>query len=70
MKIEAKENEITLKEVYSGVTLETNEGNKLHICMRERGFEIKLNDGSWHMIEHESDFLNKMDGFQHRKSDF
>lgn len=56
MKIEAVENDIILKEVYSGVIIETDEGKKLHICLRDYGFEVKLDNGAWHMIESEEDF--------------
>ena len=43
MKIEVGENrEIVLKEVYSGVLLETIEGNKIGICMRDDTFEINV----------------------------
>ncbi len=41
MKIEVGEKqEIILKEVYSGVTLVSGEGEKLGICMRDSGFEF------------------------------
>ena len=56
MKIEAAGNDIILKEVYSGVTIETDDGKKLHICLRDYGFEVKLDNGAWHMIEGEEDF--------------
>ncbi len=43
MKIEVDaENNIVLKEVYSGVLLETTEGNRLGICMRDDTFEINV----------------------------
>jgi len=32
--------EIVLKEVYAGVTLITNDNEKLSICMRDTGFEF------------------------------
>lgn len=56
MKIEAIEGQIILKEVYNSVTLETREGKQLHICMRDMGFEMKIDDGEWHLITDESDF--------------
>ncbi len=40
MKVEVKENQIILKEVYNSITLETREGKQLHICMRDMGFEM------------------------------
>ena len=42
MKVEVKENQIILKEVYNSITLETKEGKQLHICMRDYGFEMKI----------------------------
>jgi len=41
MKIEVGENsEIIVKEVYNGITLETNSKEKIFICMRDSGFEV------------------------------
>lgn len=43
MKIELDDQGyIVLKEVYSGVLLETSEGNQLGICMRDDTFEINV----------------------------
>ena len=56
MKIESIDNQLTFKEVYNSITLETKEGNQLHICMRDFGFEMKLNGGKWHLIQTEDDF--------------
>lgn len=56
MKIEANEDQIIIKEVYNSITLETREGKQLHICMRDWGFEMKIDDGDWYMITNESDF--------------
>ena len=56
MRIETNDNQIILKEVYNSIVLETREGKKLHICMRDSGYDIKLDSGDWHMIEKESDF--------------
>jgi hypothetical protein len=60
MKVETKENQIILKEVYNSITLETREGKQLHICMRDMGFEMKIDDGEWHLLTDESDFLIKL----------
>lgn len=60
MKVQVKENQIVLKEVYNSITLETREGKQLHICMRDMGFEMKIDDGDWHLITNESDFLKSM----------
>lgn len=57
MKIEAKGNVIVLKEVFAGITLETKEGNQLHICEREGGFDIKFGNGKWSHIDDETDIV-------------
>lgn len=59
MKIESIGGQIVLKEVYNSITLETREGKQLHICMRDFGFEMKIDDGKWHLLTDESDFLEK-----------
>ena len=70
MKVETKENQIILKEVYNSITLETREGKQLHICMRDMGFEMKIDNGDWHLLTDESDFLIKAKGFQFREPDY
>ena len=41
MKIEVDEfGDIVLKEVYSGINLETNSKENMYICMRDGGFEF------------------------------
>lgn len=43
MKIElSKDGYIVLKEVYNGIMLETAEGHRLGICMRDDTFEINV----------------------------
>ena len=43
MKVEVTEDyDICLKEVYSGVMMETREGNRIGICMRDDTFEINV----------------------------
>lgn len=42
MKIEARKHGIVLKEVYSGVLLETAEGNAIGVCMRDDTLEINV----------------------------
>ncbi len=43
MKIEVGENsEVILKEVYSSIVLETAEGNRLVLCMRDDTIEMKV----------------------------
>lgn len=43
MKIETKDNQIVLTEVYNSIQLKTNDGETLDICMRDSGFEFKYN---------------------------
>lgn len=43
MKIEVNEERVmVLKEVFSGIMLETQEGNQVGICMRDDTFEINV----------------------------
>jgi hypothetical protein len=28
----------------------------LHICLRDKGYEMKIDDGEWHLITNEEDF--------------
>jgi len=56
MRIDSIDNQIILREVHNSITLETIEGKQLHICMRDLGFEMKIDDGNWHLITDESDF--------------
>ncbi len=56
--------------MYNSITLETREGKQLHICMRDMGFEMKIDDGEWHLLTNESDFLIKPKGFQYGEPDF
>lgn len=69
MKVETKENQIILKEVYSSITFETREGKQLHICMRDMGFEIKIDNGKWHLLTDECDFLIKPNVFEYIEPD-
>ena len=59
MKIGAHRDQIALIEVYEAMSLETREGKQLHICMRDYGFEMKIDDGDWHLITIEDDFYDK-----------
>ena len=57
MKIETDESgTMVLKEVYNSICLETAEGKKLYICMRDWGFEMKIDNGKWHLLTNEEDF--------------
>jgi len=42
-------NEVTIKEAFVGVTIETREGKQLNICLRDWG-------GPWHHIDKDEDF--------------
>ena len=52
MNIKAIENQIILTDVFSGVTIETAEGKQLHVCLRDFGFDVSLDNGEfWHISE-------------------
>jgi len=64
MKIEARGNDIVLKEVYSGVLLETSKGNSIGICMRDDTFEINVipkgsKERRWHRVNMQSGTIEK-----------
>jgi hypothetical protein len=43
MKIDIDQNnDLRLKEVYNGILMETSEGNRIGICMRDDTFEINI----------------------------
>lgn len=42
MKISTNGGEIILEDVYSGITLKTDEGLHLNICMRDSGYELSV----------------------------
>ena len=50
MKIGTDEDGIVLREVYSGVKLETRDGEYIGICMRDSGFEFNYN-GTWYSAQ-------------------
>ncbi len=39
-KVEFTPNGVLIKEVYNSITFETNDGERLHLCMRDTGFEF------------------------------
>ena len=63
MKVTTDENgDIVLKEIYSGVFLETSEGNRIAVCMRDDSFEINVlpkgSEGSqWHHVDMETGLI-------------
>ena len=57
---------LRLKEVYSGVLLETSEGNCLGICMRDDTFELNILPkgavkASWHRVNMATKTIEKED---------
>jgi hypothetical protein len=51
MKIDVnKDGNIRLQEVFSGVLLETSDGEFLGVCMRDSGFEVNYN-GRWYSMK-------------------
>ena len=66
MKIEARNNQIVLTDVFSGVCIETSEGKQLHICLRDNGFDVSLDDGKFCHISEQSD-LKHSKAKQHSK---
>ena len=57
MKIEAQGNQVVLKEVFAGITLETIAGKQLYVCEREGGFDVKFGNGKWMHIDDETDIV-------------
>jgi hypothetical protein len=54
MKIETdSKGNIILKEVFSSLILETEEGNRIAVCMRDNTFEIQTPGGRWHRVDME-----------------
>ena len=39
--------EVTLREVFLGVVFVTEDGCRLAVCMRDDGYEVRLDDGPW-----------------------
>ena len=66
MKIEIdEERELVLKEVFSGVGMETEEGNKIGVCMRDDTFEINVmpngeHTRNWWRIDMQKGTIEKM----------
>lgn len=52
-----EEGGLVLKEIYSGVLLQTKEGNEIGICMRDDTFEINVintHGNQWHRVNCEN----------------
>lgn len=75
MKIDVDENgQLRLREVYSGVKLETQEGNQLGICMRDDTLEINVMPGgrhsrNWWRVNMETGTIEKMTSRPCRQED-
>lgn len=46
-EIDTEVMEVTLREVFVGVGFETADGCRLSVCMRDDGYEVRLDDGPW-----------------------
>jgi len=60
-----EDNELLLKEVFSGVGMETSEGNKISVCMRDDTFEINImpkgkHTKNWWRIDMQKGAVSKM----------
>ncbi len=66
MKIEVQEDRsIVLKEVYSGVAMETREGNQIGVCMRDDTLEINVmpkgeHTQNWWRVNMQTGTIEKM----------
>ena len=66
MKIDiSQDNNIILREVYSGALLETSEGNQIGVCMRDDTFEITAcpdgkNTGNWWRVNVQTGRIENM----------
>lgn len=66
MKLDTDQhNNIRLKEVFSGILLETEEGNQIGICMRDDTLEINVcpegkNSDNWWRVDMHTGQINKM----------
>ena len=63
MKIDVTEDgTIRLKDVFNSVVFETDEGEKIAVCMRDGGFEIGIKDTSAKGDEEYYSWYRAMDG--------
>lgn len=66
MKVDIDQhNNLRLKEVYSGVLLETSEGNQIGVCMRDDTFEINIcpdgkNKDNWWRVNMQTGTVENM----------
>lgn len=45
--------EVTIREAFVGVGFETADGCRLSVCMRDDGYEVRLDDGPWQSLRPE-----------------
>lgn len=48
MELDRSTGSLTIREVYAGLLLQTEEGNEISICMRDDTFEINVMPGGKH----------------------
>ena len=46
---------VTITEVYDGITIKTAEGKKLRVCLRDYGFDMRIDDGQWFHVDNQED---------------
>ena len=56
--------EVILTKVFSGVTIKTEEGKELNICLRDFGFDMNINGGKWFHVNDDSDFSQQDEIFK------
>lgn len=50
-----------LYKVYSDLCIVTDTGKKLYICLRDSGWDMNIDGGSWHHIDSDKDFKDFKD---------
>lgn len=66
MKIDiCQHNSLRLKEVFSGILMETSEGNQVGICMRDDTLEINVcpagfDTGNWWRVNMQTEKIEKL----------
>lgn len=57
MRIETDEDgTLVFKEIFNSIAIETTEGKRLYVCLRDHGYEMKIDDGQWHLLTNDKDF--------------
>jgi hypothetical protein len=46
-EIDTEVMDVTLRDVFIGVGFETADGVRLAVCMKDDGYEVRLDDGPW-----------------------